>query len=333
MNTCPTADVDDLLAGCDSLEELKEEILPLLVDQRRLWQARLAQILTETGYSCRQLAQLCRVSETAVRKWCRGSLPQSRDMYIRIGFAAGYDLERMNAFLTRYGRCPQLYARSLEDSVCIFVLNSRTLPHTYESFLQVLGAVKAQLTAEAANPGAVYSTQQLCGGILDLASPLELAAFVRENADAYRQKYARLYAYVIAFLRENLTIRQSGAGDRRISFHEMAEEGRWSSSLRHCVSQIRNRQWFPRRDKIISLGLHLNMETSAINYMLSCAQMPPLCTANPVEAAVVWAINEAVLRSENACIDPDGSPDLCRFVRNVLTQLELSESEYLIEDL
>ena len=54
-------------------------------------------------------------------------------MYIRIGLAAGYDPEEMNAFLQRFGRCPKLYAKSIEDAACIFVLSSDTLPHTYET--------------------------------------------------------------------------------------------------------------------------------------------------------------------------------------------------------
>lgn len=37
-----------------------------------------------------------------------------------------------------HGKCPQLYARSLEDSVCIFVLNAKKQEHTYACYLRVL---------------------------------------------------------------------------------------------------------------------------------------------------------------------------------------------------
>ena len=85
---------------------------------------------------------------------------------------------------------------------------------------------------------------------------------------------------------------------------------------------------------MISLGLHLNMNVDAINKMLGYAQMEPLYAKNPVEAAVMWAINEAQLCSEDDEIIPDGSSDLCLFVKDILEQLELAEEgSYLFEDL
>lgn len=77
------------LESCEDIEDLKGEIMPLLKSQRTAWASKIEEILENKGYSCRQMANLCKVSEPAVRKWKKGSLPQSRDMYIRIGFAAG----------------------------------------------------------------------------------------------------------------------------------------------------------------------------------------------------------------------------------------------------
>lgn len=327
-----TGKVGWMIEGCDSIEELKESILPLLQDQRNRWQDKIEEILGETGYSCKHFAQLCRVSEPTVRKWRKGSLPQSRDMYIRIGFAAGYDLDQMNAFLMRYGRCPQLYVKSLEDSVCMFVLRSTFLSHTYDTYQGMLNIVRQELNGGEDASQIDYSTQQLSEDFFKLSSMEEMIAFAQENVPSYQRSYKRLYSYIIAFLHENLTS-ELNAGERKTSFHEMASESNWSSSLRHCISEIRNKKWFPLRNKIISLGLHLNMETSAINYMLQCAQMEPLYAKNPIEAAVMWAVNEAVLSSENAKIETDGSSDLCEFVKDVLIQLNLSESEFLIDDL
>lgn len=333
MSNYSTVSISNWIECCDSIEELQQEILPLLRDQRLIWKEKIGRILEETGYSCREFARACHVSEPAVRKWKKGSLPQSRDMYIRIGFAAGYDLQEMNTFLRRYGRCPQLYVKSLEDSVCMYVLTSADLPHTYDAYLELLDTVRQQLADASGCLQGAQSTQFLSQRLADISSREEMLAFAVENVPSYRQRYARLYSFIIAFLQENLMIEQDQSGDRRISFHEMANESQWSSSLRHCISEIRNKRWFPLRNKIISLGLHLNMETSAINYMLQCAQMEPLYAKNPVEAAVMWAINEAVLNSSDACIARDGSADLCQFVKSVLIRLNLSESEFLIDDL
>ena len=43
---------------------------------------------------------------------------------MKIGMAAHYDIPRMNQLLQRYGQYPELYSKSLEDCICIFVLNN-----------------------------------------------------------------------------------------------------------------------------------------------------------------------------------------------------------------
>lgn len=329
------------LESCEDIEDLKREIIPLLESQRTAWASKIGEILENKGYSCRQMANLCKVSEPAVRKWKKGSLPQSRDMYIRIGFAAGYNLEEMNAFLKRYGKCPQLYVKSLEDSVCIFVLQSSYLEQTYETYLQMLNMVRAEIQGAANAEEAqstqeqTYSTQYLSAHFTNLKSMNEMVDFAQKYAPSYKQAYDRLYRAVNAFLVINLTSEYTVERDgRKASFHAMATESQWSSSLRHCISEIRQKKWFPLRHKVISLGLHLNMDTESINELLQYAQMEPLYAKNPIEAAIMWAINEAKLNSETDEIIQDGSSELCDFVRDVLEKLDLAEEgSYLIEDL
>lgn len=318
------------LDNCEDLEDFVRTVVPKLRTWRVMWQSRLEKILADTGYSCRQFAQLCRVSEPAVRKWRNGALPQSRDMYIRIGFAAGFDLEEMNRFLKRYGRCPQLYVKSMEDSVCMFVLNSQTIPHTYDSYQKLLGLVRQELENNRSLIGEADSTVQMSRRLSTLVSQEEMLAFARENAVSYLDAYRRLYNYILLYLELNL---QSIGDDTAASFHAMAEESQWSSSLRHCISEIRNRRWFPLRQKIISLGVHLNMDVDCINEMLEKAQMEPLYVKNPVEAAVKFAIEDAKIMSEEDAIIPDGSDGLCRYVKNVLEKIDLAESASLIDDL
>lgn len=321
-----------MLEHCDSIEELKEEILPQLRDQRNLWQEKIRQILSDTGYSCKQFAGLCRVSEPAVRKWRNGSLPQSRDMYLRIGFAAGYDLDEMNAFLKRYGRCPQLYVKSLEDSVCMFILRSEELEHSYATYQQLLDIVRQELGAGEPATAATYATQVISKQFSALRSLEEMVQFAKDHVPIYRQSYLRLHKYIIAFLAINL--RSENPNERDASFHQLASEGQWPSSLRHCISEIRNKKWFPQRNKIISLGLHLNMDDVAINEMLRLAQMEPLYSKNPIEASIQWAINEAKLESDGGDMEEvEILEDLSQFVKNVLIQLELADSEYWIDDL
>lgn len=327
MGVYDTAVVSEQLSRCDDIEELKTRIIPMLQDQRSRWKEKIEEILKTSGHSCKDFASLCKVSEPAVRKWRKGSLPQSRDMFIRIGFAAGYDLAQMNSFLLRYGRCPQLYIKSLEDSVCMFVLNSSSLPHTYKCYEDVLSYVKVQLEQESGTSQLAYNTMQMSAYFSNIKTMEELLTFAKSCTSTYAQTYHRLYDYVLEYMRSNS---YDFAGNRYASVHSVISESAWSSSLRHCIYDIRNRKWFPLRQKLISLGLHLNMNLQELNEMLCLAKMEPLYSKNPVEATVIFALVEAELSDK---IYRDGSNDLCLFVKDKLMQMDLQESEYLIDDL
>ena len=199
-----TETISDYLLQCDDIETLKRQILPLLETQRSRWKEKIAEILRKNHLSCRDLAKLCGVSEQSVRKWRSGSLPQSRDMFLRIGFAAGFDLDTMKRFLSRYGRYSQLYARSLEDSVAIFILRSKTIPHTYASYRELLEIVENEIDLHDRPDAPVCSTRSLMGGLQQLETVTDMLNFARENVPSYRRSYGRLYRYIIAFLNENL---------------------------------------------------------------------------------------------------------------------------------
>lgn len=329
--------IDNMLEQCDSIDELKKSILPTLEDQRKQWIKKFDEIL-RSGHSVAEIARLCKVSETSVRKWKNGSIPQSRDMFLRIGFAAGYDLQEMNKFLTRYGKYPQLCVKSLEDSACMFVLQSPTVSHTYASYLHILDLVghRLQETKIVSDEGVHLdcSTQFLSEQFFRLTELDEVLNYVQENALSFRQSYSRFYNYVIAFLNENLNYRAEWTQDeRKRSFHEIAEEYGWSSSLQQCIYDIRKKTWVPRRIKVISLGIHLNMDVESINWMLTYARMEPLYSKNPIEAMVIWAITDYEMNTEECAIIRDGSDELCEYVKNVLLELGAAEAAELLGDL
>lgn len=325
------------LNHCDSIEQLKKEIIPLLSSQRVLWTQKIEEMLSVKAIgSCKKLATLCKVSDTTVRKWRKGSLPQSRDMYIRIGFAAGYNLDEMNLFLKRYGKCSQLYIKSLEDCVCIFILKSKELTHSYETYLQILNMIKIKIQEKFDNNKACkefYETSDVYNNFSFVKNVDELISFIQKNTSIFVDAYAKLYSYVIAFLKINLEMTPKiNENERKISFHEMSRESHWSSSLVHCISEIKNKRWFPIRHKLISLGIHLNMDVDQINQMLEYAHMEGLYVKNPIEASIIWAINEMRLSTEEDIIIANGSSDLYDFVRNILLQLDLSDDEYILNE-
>lgn len=315
------------LQHCDELEAFKETFLPILKRESVAWQEKIQEIVTQNGYTKTDIAALCGVSRTAVSKWCAGSLPSSRDDFIRIGFAAHYDLAGMNFFLQRYGKYPALYARSLEDSVCIFVLNSGVFPQTYEFYMEVLSRIKESMRSPRGQGERDVSTLQLSDELIRIGSVEQLMAFVKENAAIYQKAYAKFYAYVKAFIVANNI---DPATHAVFSVDSLATAQNWSSSMRHCVSAIRQKKWFPMRRKVIALGLHLNMTTEQINEMLQLAQMEILCPKNLVESAIIFAVDDADLNDLICC---DGGTELCDHVRTILTELDIPDADRLLNDL
>lgn len=327
MDIYNTGALNNELLQCDNLEDLKKEILPKLQEQRGAWKQKIEQIMQENHYSCKAMAALCKVSEPSVRKWCKGSLPQSRDMFIRIGFAANYNLNEMNGFLQRYGRYPQLYVKSLEDSVCIFILCSKTLPHNYQTYIELLERMRVEVSGEEDEKEANYSTQEMEERLQNIYDEDAMSDFVYEHVCEYKNAYTKLYNYIQAFLVLNRTSR---VDESQMSIQELAESQNWSSSLRHCISDIRSGRWFPMRHKLISLGLHLNMDLEEINKMLQLAQMEELCAKNPAEAVLIYALEDARLNNMIFC---DGMDVLCNYVKRIFLQLELEDAEYILDDL
>jgi len=139
--------------------------------------------------------------------------------------------------------------------------------------------------------------------------------------------YHKFYAYVKMHIRENY------AGYAN-SVSELAAGQGWSSSLKQCVSAIRQNKWYPTRNKIISLGIHLSMEQDQIDEMLELAHMEPLCAKNIFESVIMYILSDAslsnMLDSSAEQFDPD---DLIKYTRKVLTDLDLPGLESFVTEL
>lgn len=337
LDTSKTGQLNRSLEYIGDPEELKMQYLPSVRHFDVAWKEKIQEIMDRQGYTPQVLATLCGVSRSGVDRWQKGSIPGKRDTFIRIGFAAGYDLAEMNKFLQRYGRYNQLYAKSLEDSVYIFVLNSETLPHTYATCQELLERIRSRLEQPKIAPADFKGTSLLNQALLSLETTAELEQFIQDNLGQYLSAFSKFYDRVLShitalnwdYLNQSNTDRQDA-----FSVNQLADTQGWSASLRRCVSEIRQRKWFPRRTKIISLGLHLNLNREMIDELLELAHMEPLCAKNPVEGAIIFAVMDADVRE--LIPDPklrDASTDLCEHVREVLEQLELPDAEDLIKDL
>ena len=326
MSEITTGYLYDVASRSESLEEYKK-LLVSIADQKKNWIQIIKQIVSDNGYSASEFGKVCGVSRQAAQKWMNGAVPKKRETFIRIGFAAHYNLEQMNYFLQRYGRCNKLYPKCLEDSVYIFVLNSDTIEHTYQSCQSFIDLLKVELTTtEEDNQNESYETIALLESLSSLSTLPEMLAFVAENTSVYRDQYSKLYTYVEDFIQRNLL----SDGIEEDSVYNLANSQQWSSSLRHCVSEISQKKWYPDRNKIISLGIHLNMDVDQINKMLELAQMEELCAKNPFENAIIYALENAQLED---VIYTDGTDTLCVYVRRVLESLDYSGVDFFMDEL
>ena len=326
MSEITTGYLYDVASRSESIEEYKK-LLVSIADQKKNWTQIINQIVSDNGYSASEFGKICGVSRQAAQKWMNGAVPKKRETFIRIGFAAHYNLEQMNYFLQRYGRCNKLYPKCLEDSVYIFVLNSDTIEHTYQSCQSIIDLLKVELTTtEEDNQNESYETIALLESLSSLSTLPEMLAFVAENTSVYRDQYSKLYAYVEDFIQRNLL----SDGIEEDSVYNLANSQQWSSSLRHCVSEISQKKWYPDRNKIISLGIHLNMDVDQINKMLELAQMEELCAKNPFENAIIYALENAQLED---VIYTDGTDTLCVYVRRVLESLDYSGVDFFMDEL
>lgn len=320
-NSNNTVMLNNILLHCDNLEDFKRDIYRNLESQKKRWADKVAEILEKNNYSQAKLAQLCGVSKATVLKWVRGSVPQSREMFVKIGFAAGYDLKEMNKFLMRYGRYPELYPKCAEDSVYIFVLNSNIFEHTFESCRSVFEKISECFETEEELSDERVETVLVMEKLLTLQEIGELKSFLTDNSAMFKNSFDKFYEYVKSFVRNNNA--SYVEYDNPDNINVLADTLGWSASLRKCVYAIYKGTWFPLRSKIISLGVHLNMNLDEINEMLKLAKMEPLYIMNPVECIYVYALSEAELDD----VIYEGTDELYNYVTEIFREMGYDEDD------
>lgn len=327
IGTGRTVFLNESMLNCDNIEDFRKDIFSKISSQKELWISKLDEIMKENSYSQADMARLCEVSRATVLKWVRGSLPQSREMFVKIGFAAHYDLKQMNTFLQRYGRYPALYPKTPEDSVYIFVLNSDKIEHSFESCKAILASIGTFIHIGKSQTEEDYKTELVMDKLVKLSEVEELKQFVIANSEIFESSFKKFYDFVIEYVRRNNDSYMDNNNLDNINL--LADTLEWSSSLRKCVYSIYKNEWFPLRNKVISLGIHLNMNLDDINYMLNLAKMEPLYVINPMECILMYAVMDAELSDEIY----DGTDDLYNHVIEVMEALGIDDGEYELCDL
>ena len=322
-----TSFVAGKLEDCAGIEELQRDIFPLLITQREQWQNKIHQIIhQELQCSQSEFERISGFSRQTIIKWCNGSVPKSREHFIRIGLAAGYDIEQMNDFLQKYGRYPELYPKTPEDCVCMYVIQKYRGRQAVAKYNELVGRLKRDTGKKVATrvPDDAKAMEEQIGS---LASDEELQQFMEENTQVFATAYRKLNIYITKLLEERTEKRLSNTA-------KMGDEQEWSSSLRQCISAIRNGKWYPTRDKVISIGLHFGLTREQVDRLLEMAGMRPLYAKNVFECVVIFILKEAELRN---VLEPEAEDyhmdNICYLAKAVMERCGVPELEGFMAEL
>lgn len=314
-----TAFIEDMVGRAETIEEFKEEIMPVLKSQKDMWLKKINEIWKESGIPKKAFASMCRVSRPTIDSWLNeGVIPRKRESFIRVGMIAGYDVDTMNRFLKRYGRYPELYIKNMEDCICMYVLENyrETSLEKYDYILKSISDVGV-VSGDSEKDN--VSTAKFESKLSEVHGEDELEKFITENRAVFASAYSKFYSFVKLSIRDKM--------ERYNTKHlvELEDAEGWPSYLRSCVSGINTNKWQPERNVVISIGLYLDMEKDEINYMLELAHMDPLCARNVFESAIIFAVENAVLsRNEDEESWDDESAYLIE-IRRSLEKMDVKE--------
>ena len=279
---------NDMVERCESLSELKE-LLDTNNDYHQRWKEYINHLVEVNHVNYIQMGRLCHSSKNTVKKWCKeGAIPQNREAFMKIALGFRLDLEETNYMLQRYGKYPKLYAKSMEDAVCMFVI--RHYPQSgdaYEYYLQLKEELlKLLRQSELSGKIPDIDTSSVEEGVLSKETLEDFSAFVLENRKVFLSSFDKLIEYIELFIKS-----------KSDNIHDFIKSNELDFSYEKMLSQLKTKRECPSRIKLILLGVHLNMSRDNINGMLGFAHMEPLCAKDNLECVIVYVVTNAYLNN------------------------------------
>ena len=327
-----TAQIADIASRCESPEELKEQSLALLKPWKDEWIYKINSIIDSSVKEEKNkkeiFAKKCGLSERTIHNFCNGSLPR-RNNLIKIGLAAGYSVEKMNQLLQRYGKCPALYSKYPEDSVCIYVIEHDYGYDAREKYEEIIKSVKSVASKKKAENQKAVSTTVIEKKLAEIESEDDLKKFIKKLSKEYTGTFHNFYSYVITKINDPDLKRIYGEYDSNIQ----ADQG-WSAALRRDLSEINQGKWYPVRDNVISLGIRLCMNLEEINEMLRNARMEELCAKYELENVLIYALTDAEINNYLNKTESDFNPDdYFNYLIEIFSEFDLPELDEYVKGL
>lgn len=251
--------------------------------------SELSARMKERSLSSVALANRAGVSHAAVDKWLKNqAVPNGKERLKELGMGLGMDTEELNAFLYRNGY-PRLYVKNPLDSVALRLLKSgrgrHDLVSIYRELLQKTGLKRFVPTVE--------TPEQRTSFMLSALSHLDekdLAQWFSENRRNFVADAKTVYPdkHIADYLRLYI-------GDE--TANNLAATAELPSLLQPVLTALLNAKSVTLRglsEKLIALGLYLNMTEEEINVLLEFFRLRPLTEpGTKLEQAVLLSVREA----------------------------------------
>lgn len=316
--------IEELIERCEDTEELKIIIHTMISTRGKQWSCKIKELIAKSGYTKSKFARLCRVGRGTIYKWCAGSIPHKRETLLRIAMATGLNVEETDDLLKYYGGYAGLYAKRIEDCVCIYVLERYQGEEAVFRYDVLLDKMKDKISGGNLEEENDITTDIFEARLMSVEDERELDQFVEMNAPVFSLAYVSYRKYLMAIIGEVCS-------DNNQTINGMAERQGWSASLRRSVYSICQNRWYPTRSKVISLGLHLNRNREEIDEMLEKAHMGMLSAGSVFDCTLIYILTSAGLNNVLDAGNPDYDQNsLCRYARKVILELDLPEMEPLL---
>lgn len=295
------------------------------------WKTYINEIVGLFGHSYEAFAKATGFSRSTVRNWCiNGTLPKSRDAFIKLSFGLKMDLEQTNELISKYGKYSKLYAKDIYDAITIYIINKRTnnwnnKNYQYDSLNKWIEKYKNFKTVGFKTNHSLFApkTMSVYNNILDIQDDYDFEIFLDENKSIFLTSYSRLISYIEDFIR----IRNYEMSDvlnekafENYSWHRIIKEKNLVPYFEKIWSNLKIQGILPSRRHLIAFGIHLNMTAEDIDKMLSLAHMEKLYAKDKVESVLLYFLRHAVKT------DPDLE------LNNAYKYIALSSSKEFIKE-
>ena len=302
---------DIRIRECEKLDEVLKEAKSIL-QTNESWKQFFNEELAKQGYTVSKFQRICGVSYNTVKKWSLGTLPKTRDNFIKIGLALRYPVRDINKLLNRYGKYSALYPKAWEDAICIFVVNqyrsdkSVNLVKKHEELkLKYSMVVNEAKKPHNSNMG-MSKTATVFKELEKTKDEDSFDKFMKNHVPSFADSHGRLIKFIDDFIaavdeRSELQIIGDKSRDdenKNIFKKDQIVNARsgYKSNKRFrnvCdtqLSNLRNHRELPTRKNLIILGIYLNMGLEEVNLLLDAANMEPLCPKDTVECMLIYVL-------------------------------------------